>query len=157
MVSTELLRRFPFFGFLNHFQLREVALIAEVVSAEYGTLLFEIDAPADALYLLMEGAVELHYIVTDVHEPDLRKDFLVGVVNPGEILGVSSLIEPFTYTATAYVADDSDLLRLDAAELRRLCEEDHKLALGFDRAVMKATLERLGATRTLLAAATQPI
>jgi CRP-like cAMP-binding protein len=65
MVSTEMLRRYPFFSFMNHVQLHEVAMITEEREIESGVVLFSAEEAADALYLLREGSVELHYTVTD--------------------------------------------------------------------------------------------
>lgn len=157
MVSPELLRRYPFFSFLTHAQLREVALITDEVQVAGEQMLFEMGDSADYLYFLIDGEIELHYVVIDEHEPDLRKDFLVGHVNPGDVVSISALIPPHQLTANGYVAVDSQLLCIDAAALRQLCDDDHDLEVGFDRAILLATMERLQYTRILLAAATTPI
>jgi CRP-like cAMP-binding protein len=154
MISTEMLRRYPFFSFLSAEQLREIAMITDEVEVSADAVLFETGAKAEVLYLLVSGLVELHYVVVDEHEPDLRKDFLVGVVNPGEILGVSAVIEPYSLTATAVVVEDSRLLKISAESLRDLLERDERLALMFLKQVNKATMARLQTTRIQLAAAT---
>ena len=157
MVSTETLRRYPFFGFMSHTQLRAVAQITEEVTAKEGDLLFEMERPAEALFFLIEGEIELHYIVLDEHEPQLRKDFLVGTINPGEIAGISALIPPYKLTANGYVSAPSRLLKIEGRDLRQLCEADPELAGGFERALLMATMERLQAARVQLAAATTPL
>lgn len=157
MISPEVLRRYPFFSFMNHDQLREVAMITDQVNATEGEVLFNIGQEADALYLLMKGSVHLHYIVTDTHDPELRKDFLVGNINPGEVLGISAVIDPHQLTSTAVANDSSQLLKIDAAALRALCDRDAALAYGLQRQIAKATMERLHATRIQLAAATTPV
>ena len=157
MVSTETLRRYPFFGFMSHTQLRAVAQITQEIAAGVGELIFEMNRPADALYLLTDGEVELHYLVIDEHEPHLRKDFLVGTINPGEIVAISALIPPFKLTANGFVSGPSQLLKIEAAALRQLCAADHELAMGFERALLKATMDRLQAARVQLAAATTPL
>jgi CRP-like cAMP-binding protein len=157
MISTEILRRYPFFSFLNADQLRELAMITNEVEVEKDAKLFAIGDEADALYFLTDGSFELHYVVIDEHEPDLRKDFLVGNINPGEILSISAVIEPYKLTATAIADSDSKLLRIDAEELRELCDEDQGLAYGLMAQVAKSTMERLHATRVQLAAATAPL
>lgn len=154
MISTELLRRYPFFSFLSADQLREIAMITDEVEMAADSILFETGEKADTLYLLLSGLVELHFVVIDEHEPELRKDFLVGVVNPGEILGVSAVIEPYVLTATAVVVEESSLLQIAANSLRDLLERDEQLALVFLKQVNKATMARLQTTRIQLAAAT---
>ena len=156
MISPEVLRRYPFFSFMNHNQLREVAMITDEVKYEKGQILFNIDEEATHCFLLLEGAVDLHYVVVDEHEPELRKEFVVGTINPGEVLGISAVIEPYIYTATAIVINASRLLIIDAVALKELCAADAALDYGLQRMVAKATMERLHATRVQLAAAITP-
>lgn len=156
MISPEVLRRYPFFSFMSHDQLREVAMITDEVKVKKGEILFNINEKADACFLLQDGAVDLHYVVVDEHEPDLRKEFVVGTINPGEVLGISAVIEPYIYTATAMAINDSRLLKTDAVALKELCAADAELDYGLQRMAAKATMERLHATRVQLAAATAP-
>ncbi len=153
MISPELLRRYPFFAFMNSEQLRDVAMISDEVSYRPGDLLFKSNEKADACFLLMTGAVDLRFVITDEHEPDLRKEFVVGTINPGDFLGISSIIAPYEYTATAIAINDSKLLKIDAVRLRELCKNDDNLNCGLQGMVAKATMERLHATRVQLAAA----
>ena len=155
MISPEILRRYPFFSFMDHNQLREIAMITDEVEVRKDDILFNIDAPADAIYLLMEGAIDLHFIVVDELKTEIRKGFVVGTINSGEVLGISTLIEPFIYTATAMANNDSRLLKIDGNSLRDLCDQDNKLCFGFQQMLAKATMERLHATRVKLLAATQ--
>ena len=156
MISPEVLRRFPFYSFMSHDQLRGVAMITDEVKYDKGQVLFNMDAVADNCYMLLEGAIDLHYIVVDEHEPELRKEFVVGTINPGEVLGISSVIEPYVYTATAIVINESRLLKTDAVALKELCAANPELDYGLQRVVAKSTMERLHATRVQLAAATAP-
>jgi CRP/FNR family transcriptional regulator, cyclic AMP receptor protein len=156
MISPEVIRRYPFFSFMTVDQRREVAMIADEVEAAAGETIFAIGDKAETLFLLTQGAVDLHYIVVDEHEPALRKDFMVGTVNPGEILGISALVEPYEMTTSAVAIQDCKLLKINAVELRRLSEHDQDLALGLQKKVAQVTMERLHATRVQLAAATAP-
>lgn len=153
MISPELLRRYPFFGFLDDAQLRAVAMLAEEEHCAVGDLLFEIERPADALYLLVEGGVEHSYVVVDHDDPALRKEFFIGEINPGEIFGFSALIEPYVYSATCRASAPSRLIKIEAAGLRAVCEVDTHLAYALMRQVAKAVMSRLTDTRVQLAAA----
>lgn len=157
MVSTELLRRYPFFSFLTPDQLREVAMIGQTVTLEKGETLFEIGDTAEALYLLLSGSMDLHYMVMDENLPHLKKDFMVGSINPGEVVGISAVIEPHKLTATAQATMPCELLAMDGAELRELAAEDSDLAYGLMKAIARTTMERLYSTRILLAAASTPV
>lgn len=153
MISPELLRRYPFFGFLHDAELKRLAMMADELALKPGEVLFEIDQPAKALYLLMDGAIELYYIVTDTYEPTLRKEFYISDINPGEICGISALIEPYQYTSTARAAGLSHLVELESAGLRAVCEANPRLAYQLMNQIAKASLERLYATRVQLVAA----
>ncbi|MGD2077088.1 MAG: cyclic nucleotide-binding domain-containing protein, partial [Chloroflexota bacterium] len=98
MISPEVLRRFPFFSFMRHDQLTEVAMITDEVTFDKGQILFNADEEANRCFVLLEGAIDLHYVVVDEHEPELRNEFVVGTINPGEVLGISAVIEPYMYT-----------------------------------------------------------
>ena len=153
MVSPELLRRYPFFGSLTEAQLKAVAMIAEEVALEKGETLFETDRPAEALYLLMEGGIELYYVVTDALDPKLRKEFYISDISPGEVFGISALIEPYVYTSAGRVAALSRLIRIEGAGLRALCELDCELGYGLMRQLSRTAIERLHDTRVQLVAA----
>ena len=153
MISPELLRRYPFFGFMDETQLANVAMLADEIAAEKGETLFEVEQPADTLYLLLEGNIDLHYIVIDREDPRIRKDFFVSEINPGEILGLSAFIEPYQYTLTAIVTNGSRLVKFNAAGLRELQDSDPKLGCGIMRQVAKALMSRLNDTRIQLVAA----
>lgn len=157
MVSPELLRRYPFFNFLTPDQMREVAMIAETRELEKGETLFAIGDEAKSLYLLLSGSMDLHYIVIDENLPHLKKDFMVGSINPGEIAGISAVIPPHELTATAIATAPGELLIMDGEALRELAAEDHDLAYGLMKAIARTTMERLHTTRILLAAATTPV
>jgi CRP-like cAMP-binding protein len=153
MISPELLRRYPFFANFDDAQLKAIAMLADEVSYSKGETLFENDKPADALYLLISGDIELHYIVVDRDDPKLRKDFLVGEVNPGEIFGFSALIEPYIYTASALTSAPTRVIKIKGEGLRALCEVDPKICGLLMRQVAKVALSRLNDTRVQLAAA----
>ena len=153
MVSPEMLRRYPFFSFMDHVQLHEVAMITEEKILEAGSVLFTAGQPANTLYLLREGGVELHYTVADERGMEKEQDFLVGMINPGDIVGISALIRPHQYTTSALISESSQLLELDAVELRALCERDTALAAEWQRQIAEVMLERLHYTRIQLLAA----
>ncbi|MDT8305794.1 MAG: Crp/Fnr family transcriptional regulator [Anaerolineae bacterium] len=154
MISPELLRRYPFFGFLTPEQQRTVAMIAEEVTVPAGEALFHSGEPASHFYLLTEGSIDLNYDVNDSLKTGKKARYYVGTVNPGEPLAISALIEPYVLTTTAVAANTSRLIAIDAAALRELVETDSELAYPLLRQVAHAAMERLQATRIELLAAT---
>ncbi len=153
MVSPELLRRYPFFGRLGEEQLKAIAMLSDEVALSEGKTVFEIDRPAEALYLLLEGGVELHYVIVDREDSKRTRDFYVGEVNPGEPFGISALIEPYRYTASVVTNRHSRVLKIDGHALRALCDSDTAMAAALMRNVAKDALSRLEETRTQLVAA----
>ena len=153
MISPELLRRFPFFGFLDEPQLKAVAMLSEEMEVEKDATIFETDQSAEALYVMVEGSIDLNYKVVDRDDPKIVKEFFISELNPGDIFGLSALLEPFKHTMTAKVLTPSKVIRIEARGLRALSELDAKLQAGLMKATAMAAMERLHDTRIQLAAA----
>ena len=153
MISPEMLRRYTFFSHLDDFYLKTIAMLSCEEHVEKGEIFFEAGQPADTLYFLVEGSAELHYVVGDIHNLHLRKDFYISDINPGEPFGISALIDPFCYTASVMANDSCRILRIEAAGLRKLCDEDSKMAAVFMRNIARIAMARLHDTRIQLAAA----
>ncbi len=153
MISPEILRRYPFFGFMTDAELKAVAMIAEEVSYKEGEILLESEKPADSLYFLVEGSVDHLYVVTDHNHTKTRKEFHIDEFAPGDIVGISALIEPYRYTATVRAHTPTCAIKIAGDALRALCEVDTALAYRLMRETAKAAMERLHSTRILLAAA----
>lgn len=152
MISPEILRRYPFFRYLGDSALKSIAMLADEVVFQPGATIFKADEPADALYLLAEGSVDLHYSATDSDNPDNSRTFYIGPVNPGEPLGISALIEPYRYTTAAIADGPCRLIRIDAAPLRALCAANNEVGATLMRHTALALMSRLRETRVLLVA-----
>ncbi|GAB4525103.1 MAG: hypothetical protein Fur0018_09260 [Anaerolineales bacterium] len=152
MVSPEVLRRFPFFRQFNSEQLKILAMMAEEISLDRGKSLFLRGKPADALYLLLEGDVELYDEASDALNPSANKSFFVGHVPAGEVLGMSAVIPPYRLTATARAASACRLIRFDGPRLREAMRAECAFAAALLVPIAQVALERLEASRTLLAA-----
>jgi len=153
MVSPELLRRYPFFGHLDDAHLKSIAMLTEEIACGKDETLFEENQPANALYFLIEGSVDLRYVVTNRDDPRQRKEFFVSEVNPGEPFGISALIEPYCYVATVRSNRQSRVLKIDGAALRALCEVESTIGHTLTRQIAKAAMARLHETRIQLIAA----
>jgi CRP-like cAMP-binding protein len=153
MISPELLRRYPFFAFLDEAQLQAVAMLSEESEVEDGAPVFESGKPAEALCLLIEGSLDLYYVVADREDPGLKKEFFLHEFSAGDIFGISALIEPYIYTASVRATAASRVVKMNGAGLRALSELDAKVSAGLMKAAAKAAMERLNDTRVQLAAA----
>lgn len=153
MVSPEVFRRYPFFGPFNDKQLRQISMISEEVEVPAGTQLFEECQTADTLFLLIEGEVELYYKSEEEFHPKESKEFAVGIINPGEVFAVSSLISPYVLNATGRTTKPSRYIKIDAKALRELFDKDPQMGYKAMHQVTKTIMERLSYTRAQLAAA----
>jgi CRP-like cAMP-binding protein len=153
MISPELLRRFPFFNFMDDKQLKAVAMIAEEKTYEHEEEVVANNSPAEKLFFLVEGTASYYYIVTSEHDPYYKQEYFISDFNPGEIFGISALIEPYVFTASVRAEKSCRLIEINASALRALCEVDTHLNCGLMRAVAKAAMERLQHTRVQLIAA----
>ena len=150
MVSPELLRRYPFFASLDEQQLEAIAMISQEKKYPKGALLVKENTDATCLALLIEGDIDL--IFSGGGEGAIA-NALVGSIAPGEVYGVSSLIEPYRYTATARATMPVKVIEVDGLALRTLVEEDCRMGCIVMRNVAIAVLERLKYTQVELAAA----
>ena len=150
MVSPELLRRYPFFALLDDAQLKEIAMIAEEKPYAKGAIIIRENAPAHKLMLLLAGDVDLIY---SGGGEGAIVNALVGTVAPGEVLGVSSMIEPYTYVCSARNTMPVRVIEIDAAALRTLMQADPRLGYALMANIAAAVLERLKYTQVELAAA----
>jgi CRP/FNR family transcriptional regulator, cyclic AMP receptor protein len=154
MVSSELLRRYSFFGGLTDGQLRTLSMIADERTLEAGTVIFEECDTADKMYLLTEGNVDLSYRSIDEGHAYTTppKEFYAGSINPGEVFGVSALIDPYKNNATAKASAPSRVIIMDAIELRKLLEADIQLAYNLTRQTVIVLMDRLISLRVQLTA-----
>ena len=153
MISPELLRRYPFFGPLNENQRKAIAMVADEIQMKVKQVIFEECQAADALYLLIEGDIDLTYKSEEEFYPKKTKVFSVGEINPQEVFAISALIEPYEYNATATVTKDGRAIKIDAKALRELIEQDIQLGYILMHQIAKTAMERLAYTRVQLAAA----
>jgi CRP-like cAMP-binding protein len=154
MLSSELLKRYEFFGGLTEEQLNALAMIADEKTFQANTVIFEECDSADKLYLLMGGNVDLYYrSIDEMHiYTTPPKEFYAGSINPGEVFSISALIEPYMNNATAKAADAAHIIVIDAVELRKLLEQDVQLAYNLTRQTVKVLMDRLIDLRVQLAA-----
>ncbi|MGB8213668.1 MAG: cyclic nucleotide-binding domain-containing protein [Anaerolineales bacterium] len=150
MVSPELLRRYHSFAQLDDAQLKAIAMIAEEKAYAKDAIIVKENTTAHKLMLLLEGDVDLIY--SGGGEGAIA-NALVGSIAPGELLGVSSLIEPYTYVCSARNTMPVRVIEIDAAALRALMQADCRLGYAMMSNIAAAVLERLKYTQVELAAA----
>ena len=140
MISPALLQRYPFFASLSDEQLKAIAKISEEKSFPKDSILFKANTPANKLILLLEGDVDLFY--TGGREGSVVNSPVCSIA-PGAIFGVSSLIKPYQYTASARATMPVKVVDIDGAALRIMAENEPILDHVLMSNVAAAVLARL--------------
>jgi CRP-like cAMP-binding protein len=148
MISPEVLRRYPFFGFLDENGLKAVAMIADEVSFKDGEEILTVRQKAEFLYFMVSGNGSNYFIVD---EREGYKKLYAGEINPGEIFGVSALIKPYIYTTSIFANGEVKALKINAKALRTAFEMDAKMGFEFMTAVAQALMTRLNDARAQIA------
>ncbi len=138
MISTELLKRYPFFASLNNGQLTTLADSAEIFEAEAGHQFFQEGDELETFFLVDDGRVAIIMEVTDrgVTQPLsnqltnnlINKEVTVSTVGTGEVFGWSVLVPPFTSTASAKAIRSCRVVAFDCTKLRPIFKEDCQFA-----------------------------
>jgi CRP-like cAMP-binding protein len=123
MISPEILKTFRLFDGLDNAELRSLSAIADQLSFERGAVIFTENTPAHALYLLLDGWVDI-LINTDAQGS--RRE-LVTILTCGDLFGWSALIKPHVYAASAVCASPVKAIQMEGADLRRLFEFNNTL------------------------------
>lgn len=150
MISPELLRRYPFFAGTNDEQLKKLAMISEETDFKEGAVFFKEGDPANHLFILVSGSVDLFFTVGKENRP--KRDYLVEEISTGDPFGISALIEPYVFTMNAKAATECKAICVDGAALRELCAADKELRYSLTKQTARIYAERLRAARVQLAA-----
>ncbi len=178
MLTPEELRRFHYFDSLDGDQLQAVAVLAETVDVRENEPFFFEGQPADALFLVADGSVDLYHNVEAPGAAHARAteavyqlmeegaaipmlegqsrvlaEWKVGEIGAGEIVGMSAIIPPHRLTATARASRPSRLIKIDAVALRRAGEREPLLMNRLLTATAQVAMARLNYARSRLIAA----
>lgn len=146
MISPELLRRFPYFGKISEPSLKAIAMMAEEKKIPPGTELFKEEDPANYLYIVTTGEVNIQYTLGNGERRtvDTRVE--------GDVMMLSALIEPYKSMTVGVTTKETHLIAIKAPELRQLCEKDFQVGYRVITEVAKAMARRLEGARVQLAA-----
>ncbi len=144
MISPELLRRFRLFAGLPPEVFADIAQFCEETVLETDTYLFEQKAPADELYLILEGAADL---LMDMDENGQERTEIETVV-VGEVIGWSSIVEPHVYQLSAVAASHLKVIVVNATKLREYLSDKPEWGYLLMMHLAQVIGERLGNMRT---------
>jgi CRP-like cAMP-binding protein len=132
------LRQFRIFSELEVGDLDAIARIAYVREFAAGEKLTEEGAPAEHLYLFLEGKAVVRLRGTDGGWIDVDE------LGPGDLLGWAALMEPHVYTASACTTGPSELVVINGSDLRELCEANKRIGYQVAKGVGDVIFKRFG-------------
>lgn len=141
------LERFAIFDGLASDELAAIAKVCKAVKAKRGERIFHAGERAGSLFLVRAGTIELRFNVVHSNAP---VEILLESVEGGQVFGWSAATPPYKYTLSAYAAEDSDLLRVDQADLESLCEVNVHLGYTFMKNTARLVGERFHAAQQML-------
>jgi CRP/FNR family transcriptional regulator, cyclic AMP receptor protein len=150
MVSSEILRRYPFFAGLANEQLSSLARLTEEVTVTTGDYLFYEGVNLAYIYLVAEGSIAITLSQPEVVSrviippPGARtREVAVSAVGPGDLVGWSALVPPFKATSSARTATRSRCYAINAAELRQLFEIEPRFGYQIMQRVAQVARDRI--------------
>ncbi|MFQ5865186.1 MAG: Crp/Fnr family transcriptional regulator [bacterium] len=128
-------------------ELEAIAKICHRVTFKNGERICEAESPAEYLFIVSEGAVELRFKVTHYHA---AKEITLDRKFKSEAFGWSALTEPFIYTLSALAMQDSELLRIKANDIKGLCTKNNHLGFVIMKNIAEIVGERFASVQKIL-------
>ena len=126
----EFLRNVPVFADLPSGMLERVAALASNVTLDRGEWLFREGEPADAVYLVRVGHLEVLRSVESETTATTRRSTRS---DAGAVLGELALLSSSTRSASVRALRDTELLRIDKTDFDELLSAEPELALSLTR------------------------
>ena len=146
MISPQILRRFPGFRQTLESSLRSVAVVSNEKHLEEGEVLFEEGDPAEYLYLLVEGEIEIYMEVAGQH-------LVVDTCMPGDLCCWSSLLDPpTTASAGARARTACRIIAIEADDMKKLFARDCSMGFYLLTEAVRNLSHRLHGSHVQLAA-----
>ena len=116
-MSEELFDRLPLFQGMSAAQKIILRPLFVLCQEEADVVIFEQGAPAENLYILVEGDIDIGY------KPEDGPAIVVAHIHPNGVVGWSAALCSPAYTSAAICITDCTLLRISGRDLRSLCEQ----------------------------------
>jgi len=142
----EALRSADLFAGLSERQMQAVAQVAKPAHLAGQEILFLLGDAANALYVVVEGKMELRF---PLPLGDEVREITIETLSSGEALGWSSLVRPYRFTLTARAAEPCLLASLARAQLVELFESDPRLGYLLSSRISEVVGLRLMAVQAL--------
>ena len=120
-------------------------MISAEITCTSGEVLFRDGEAASHCYIVVSGEIDIQHVMNndEVRTVDTRV--------PGDLIVWSALVHPYKTTATGVARHRVELIAIEAARLRKLCEKDTKLGFSIMSEVARVMSHRLMGARVQLA------
>ncbi len=125
--------------------LQAVAAISCLRTLKAGELLFCADQESDYLYIVVEGQVDIQYLMPS----GKRQTF--DVLGPGDFGVWSAVVEPHTTSSIGLCRVPTTVVSIEARALRALCRKDTNFGFHLLRQMARVIRRRLKAARQQIA------
>jgi CRP-like cAMP-binding protein len=146
MISPEILRRYDLFAGLPLEALKGIVVFSKELTLEADTYLFQEGDPAEELYLIISGGVDLQLAIREENAQHTDVEMIV----PGEMTGWSALVEPHIYHMSAVTSTPTRVVVIDGAQLRDYLAKQPEWGYTILLRVARVIGDRLSKTRLRL-------
>ena len=150
-MQTAQLESHEIFQLLRPEQVNVLSTAAEEISLRAGDAVFRRGEPAENFYVVLEGQVALR-----LPRPD-GVNVLIDEVTEGAIFGSCVCFQIASYTLSATCSADSRVLKIKAATLKKLMDDDPIMGYAIQTLVSRAYFKRYVETMRMLQAVVQSI
>lgn len=120
---------------------RKLADISRLQEFPKGTLIFAEGSDHKDLYVVRSGRVEICMSIP------ARGCLPVLTLEAGDLVGWSSILKQGEMTSTVVAVLDTEMVAINADDLRELCEQDHDIGYQIMQRIASALSQRLVASR----------
>jgi len=142
----EALRACNLFDGMTTEELQTVEAVAKTSQLADREFLFLLGDPANSLYIVAEGSVELCF---PLPVGDQVRDITIETVQPGKMLGWSALVKPYRFTLTARAAGTCRLIGFPRPALLEIFEANPRIGYLFSSRIAELVGLRLISVQAL--------
>ncbi len=144
MSIEDSIRRHRLFRDISDEDISSVAVYANEVTFNKDEFIFREGDKADSLYLITYGKVSLE--LSTAH----RGRVMIQTIDEDDVLGVSWISPPYRWQFDARALTLTRAIRIDAYNLRRLCDENNALGYILMKRLIDVVIRRMQAVRLQL-------
>lgn len=141
------LEKFSILQGLGPEELDVIAKFCKRSKVSKGETVFQIGEPADSLFLVCGGKIELRF---NVIYHNTTAEICLDIKVQGDAFGWSAIIPPYKYTLSAYATEDSELLQIGRDDIQNSCEANTHLGYMFMRNTARVIGQRFEGSQEML-------